>query len=88
MKHSLILFASLLGSSALLGQPSNHAPADSLLGQASFSSQVEVTTPSASSLSLVEGVAVDPTSGKLFVADSGNHRILRFASTEAPAPPR
>ena len=83
MKRSLILFASLLGSSALLGQPSNHAPADSLLGQASLSSQVEVTTPSASSLSLVEGVAVDLTSGKLFVADSGNHRILRFASTEA-----
>lgn len=83
MYHRLLLLLPLLATSPAKARPGNHAPADSILGQSSLSTQVQVSPPTASSLTLVEGVAVDPTSGKLFVADSGNHRILRFSSTAA-----
>lgn len=83
MKRSLIFSIVLAVSSGLHGRPGINAPADSILGQAGLSTQVEVTPPTASSLTLVEGVAVDPTSGKVFVADSGNHRILRYSATSA-----
>jgi len=59
---------------------------DAVYGQPNFSSFV--TTPvSASSLNQPAGVAVDST-GNLWVADSGNNRILRFnASTLNNATP-
>jgi sugar lactone lactonase YvrE len=82
MSRFLLILPVFLVTS-VMARPGNHAPAISILGQTSLSTQVEVTPPTAASLSLVEGVAIDPTSGKLFVSDSGNHRILRFASTEA-----
>jgi sugar lactone lactonase YvrE len=83
MKRSLIFSIVLAVSTGLHGRPGINAPADSILGQSSLSSQVEVTPPTSSSLTLVEGVAIDPTSGKVFVADSGNHRILRYSATSA-----
>jgi len=45
--------------------------ADVVIGE----SGIELNNPS--------GVAVDPNTGKLFVSDSDNNRILRFASAEA-----
>lgn len=56
----------------------NQPNATLVLGQPGFdthsygSSSDNFTTP--------RDVAVDPTSGKVFVADSSNHRVLRFAS--------
>lgn len=82
MRRILIVF-SLAVSFSLVARPGTNAPAVSILGQTSLSSYVEVTPPTASSLSLVDGIAIDPTSGKLFVADSGNNRILRYSSTAA-----
>ena len=56
----------------------NGQNADLVLGQKDFVGN----TPglAADSLSFPVGVAIDPTSGKLFVADIGNDRVLRWGS--------
>lgn len=56
------------------------APADLVIGQIGFSAVFAnsgSTTPSASSLDTPRGLAVN-SDGDLFVADSGNNRVLRF----------
>ena len=55
-------------------------PASGVLGQLNFTSGFSGT--SSSSLNSPSGVAVDPTTGKLFVVDRYNNRILRWSSTE------
>jgi sugar lactone lactonase YvrE len=52
--------------------------ADVVLGQVDFNSNLLGNTPS--NLSNPGGVAFDPSTGKLFVSDSLNSRIFRFAS--------
>ena len=59
------------------------AAADGVLGQADFTSNASTVT--ANRLHLPDGVAVDPTTGKVFVADSNNSRVLRFASAASLA---
>ncbi len=53
------------------------APAAGLLGHTAFTTQRSV---SARAFDHPEAVAVDPASGKVFVVDTGNHRVLRFAA--------
>lgn len=55
--------------------------ADVVLGQADFTSDGSAALPN--SYSNPEAVAMDPTTGKVFVADSGHHRILRYSTTAA-----
>lgn len=58
----------------------NGAPADLVIGQIGFNAVFAnsgATTPSASSLDTPKGLAVN-SEGDLFVADSGNNRVLRF----------
>lgn len=55
--------------------------ADYVLGQTDFDSDDDNDT--ASTMYETWGVAVDPTTGKLFVSDDGNNRVLRFASADA-----
>jgi DNA-binding beta-propeller fold protein YncE len=57
---------------------SNGQDASLVLGQATFTSGATGTT--ASTMNAPRGVAVDPVSGKVFVVESGNNRVLRFAS--------
>ena len=52
-----------------------------VLGQPDFISKASGV--SASALNGPNGVAVDPTTGKLFVVDRANHRILRWNSSAA-----
>lgn len=81
---SAALFAlSLLSVLPAGGQPVTNQPAVSLLGQPDFTSDAGTDPPTSRSLYEVDGVAVDPTTGKLFVSDGGNHRILRFSSVAA-----
>lgn len=72
---------------ALLGvvqaRPKSYEAAVSVLGQSSLSAEVSSDPPTARSFDNADGVAVDPTTGKLFVSDSENHRILRFSATAA-----
>lgn len=60
---------------------SNTPQALSVLGQDNFTSGTSGLN--ASKLNGPNGVAVDPISGKLFVVDRSNHRLLRFSSAQA-----
>lgn len=62
--------------------------ADIVIGQVDFnrtSPNAPLNTPSESTLSKPSGLAVD-SNGDLFVADSGNARVLRFADPFAQVP--
>lgn len=63
------------------GARAQTAAAVSVLGQPDFVSKT--TGVSATQFNGPNGVAVDAATGKLFVADRGNHRVLRFASAAA-----
>jgi len=56
----------------------NHPAADLVLGQKDFISVGRPGEPSASSLYGPAGIAVDPVSHKVFVADTRDHRVLRY----------
>lgn len=58
-------------------------PAIRVIGQADFVSNTGTNT--VDRLRFPEDVAIDPVSGKVFVADTGNNRVLRFASYAALA---
>lgn len=60
----------------------NFPAADKVLGAPDFTS-VGTGAATASGISLPNGVAVDPTSGKLFVASHLQHRVLRFPDATA-----
>lgn len=61
---------------------SNNQPASFVVGQGgSFTSNA--SGRSARFFSVPYDVALDPTTGKVFVSDLGNSRILRYASVEA-----
>lgn len=81
MKILALLF---LVFAAALGQPvTNGQNADVVLGQANFS--VGVSGTSATQVYHPRGAAVDPATGKLFVADYFNCRVLRWSSSNAAA---
>ena len=57
----------------------SHQAADLVLGQADFVSKV-AASPSATTCAAPSGIAVDPTTGKVFISDTTNNRVLRYAS--------
>jgi sugar lactone lactonase YvrE len=59
----------------------NGQAADGVIGQADFSSATanRGTGPAANTLSSPGGIDVDLSSGDLWVADTGNHRVLRYS---------
>ena len=61
--------------------PIDQQPAMLVLGQPNFTSNAPATTPSG--MRAPFSVAVDPTTGKVFVADQENQRVLRFGSVTA-----
>lgn len=77
---SVILFCFLLLNPLLYSQSPlrNYMPADGVLGQPNFETGGSGT--SAVNLYAPSGVAVDPLTGKLFVADRYNNRVLRWSS--------
>lgn len=72
----------ITGLAAQAAEFQTYQPASSVLGQTDFT-----TTAGASGLpnrfNTPEGVAYDPVTGKVFVADFSNSRVLRFSSTAA-----
>lgn len=84
MKHqrlysTLALLLCVCGGPAVGQVPlSNNMPASGVLGHADFASGSPGTT--ASTLHAPSGVAVDPTTGKLFVVDRYNNRVMRWGS--------
>ncbi|MEN9839157.1 MAG: hypothetical protein RL177_636, partial [Bacteroidota bacterium] len=80
MRRSVLLLALLLSAVSLHAQVSTD-PAVGFLGQISFNTRVAGVSDA--NLSSPTSVAVDPTSGKVFVVDRGNHRVLRWSSEAA-----
>jgi sugar lactone lactonase YvrE len=58
------------------------AAAEMVLGQASFTTSVAASPPTSTSMKSPGGLFLDRL-GRLWVADSGNHRVLMFASASA-----
>lgn len=80
-------FLAALAAVLPLGLPATHAQtvptyaaADLVLGQDLFTTNTSASPANASSLATPNGIAVDPVSEKVFVADSANNRVLRYAS--------
>lgn len=80
-KAATLLFAVLLTLSARADQFVSGQAADVVLGQTDFTSGSEASMPNR--FKNPEAVAMDPTTGKVLIADSGNFRILRFSSAAA-----
>jgi len=85
MKPLLIFFTGLLLplASSRADQFVTGQPASSVLGQPDFVSNSSLALPNR--FANPEAVAIDPTTGKVFVADSGHYRILRFSGIAALA---
>jgi lysophospholipase L1-like esterase len=77
------LFLALEGSNRILifddakNKP-NGADADFVWGQANFTTGTALNPPTASSFNQPRAIEMDRQSGRIFVADWGNHRVLRF----------
>lgn len=86
MKHlnvqqTLLLLLLMVQRSAYGQLPlTNNMAASGVLGQPDFTTSTFGTTSAA--LHAPSGVAVDPTTGKLFVVDRYNNRILRWSSND------
>jgi len=63
--------------------PATNAAASLVLGQALFTPNATQTPATAGSLNLPGGIAIDATSGKVFVADTGNNRVLRYPKSSS-----
>ena len=79
--HRVLRFTNA-GSRTAVNGTGDLGNADSVLGQADFTSNQinRGTTVNTNTLNLPCGVVVDPATGAVFVADSFNNRVLRFAS--------
>ena len=85
LKITTLLLAGLaITTHAALPIP-NNAAANLVLGQPNFTSSASLNPPTASSLAFPRAISIDSNSGKVFVADTGNNRILRYSSTTALA---
>ena len=88
MKSTRLLFvvAVLLAAMSLplYGQVplTDNMPAVGVLGQTNFTTAPSAVSPTASVLNTPKGIAIDPTTGKLFVADYENRRVLRWSSAD------
>jgi sugar lactone lactonase YvrE len=80
MKHHILTaFAALILTSAAFGKTiPNHAIADLVLGQPDFINSAVDLTKGLQSLNAPGAIAIEPETGKVFVADTGNNRVLRY----------
>lgn len=81
---AITALAIVASSTSALAGPGD-AVADAVLGQADFASGAINAggTPAASTLNEPRGLCIDRVSGRLFVADSFNHRVLSWPSPAA-----
>ncbi len=88
-KNLLLLFSAILlilaapRSGLSIGPWTNGQAANLVLGHPDFTTGNDYLGIGADEMYRPTSVAVDPTTGKVFVADSGNHRVLCFASGTA-----
>jgi sugar lactone lactonase YvrE len=77
--RGLIIGICLSGAMLHAASIVSNQSADTVLGQPDFTTYL-AGTPSASRMTAPYGVAVDPTTGKIFVCDFNNNRVLRYSS--------
>jgi sugar lactone lactonase YvrE len=78
---AVIFFLTTISLSVYAQLPlSNNMPANGVLGTTDFVTNTNYTAPTISTLAEPFCVAIDPTTGKLFVADRDNRRVLRWSS--------
>ncbi len=88
-KNLLLFFSAILlilaapRSGLSIGPWTNGQAANLVLGHPDFTTGNDYLGIGADEMYNPEAVAVDPATGKVFVADSGNHRVLCFASGTA-----
>jgi sugar lactone lactonase YvrE len=85
MKTITALGICLLIAVSASAQIPNFPTADLVLGQSGFTTDLKPDPPTISSMNTVNGVAVDPATRKVYVADSANNRVLRFANAASLA---
>ncbi len=81
-----LALASLFGVLSLpspAASVTDYPAANLVLGQKVFTTNDSPTPASPGVQNLPASVAVDPTSGKVFVADQGNNRVLRYSTQAA-----
>ena len=83
MRTLLLLIPIVLLASEGLSNPLTNQPASSVLGQPDFDSAAAANPPNAQSQLSPTDVVIDPATGKVFVSDRGNHRVLRYSSVAA-----
>lgn len=87
MRKCFILFTVLLLLAVISSQANaqvplaTNMPAAGVLGTTDFVTNTNYAAPSNITFSEPAGVAVDPTTGKLFVADRDNRRVLRWSAS-------
>ena len=83
-KNFAILFLLTAISIAIYPQVpiSDFMPANGVLGTTDFVTNTGYASPSTTTLAEPFCVAVDPTTGKLFVADRDNRRVMRWSSSD------
>jgi DNA-binding beta-propeller fold protein YncE len=83
MKRCKALFLCSAAVSAFsvpaIAQLENGGPASAVIGQPNYNSATVPASVQPNIVKMPGGVAVDPVSGAVFVADRGNNRVLRFA---------
>lgn len=84
MNRLLFVVSLLLTITSLAwSRPTTHQAASSVIGQPDFTSDASTEPATAHSLDDPAHIAIDPTTGMLFVADQGNNRVLRYATEAA-----
>lgn len=78
-----VFFIAFCAESELSAQWTNGQSADVVLGQTNFTNRLNSLPPTSTTIYGPQGVAVDPTTGKVFIADAMNNRVLRLGSTAA-----
>jgi len=64
-------------------QYTNGQNASHVWGQPNFAGNTAAANPTDGTLATPSGIAVDPTTGRFFIADTANNRVLRYRSAAA-----
>jgi sugar lactone lactonase YvrE len=83
MRLPLLVLVAILPAAAQAMQVKTFEAADLVLGQMDFTTGTIPSSVDAAHLTNPTGVTVDAATGKVFVADTGSNRVLRFANASA-----
>jgi len=83
-RHLLAFGLSLVATVTIANaQYTNGQPANILWGQGVFTTGAAAAPPNVGTFKAPTDFAIDPATGKFYLADTGNNRVLRFSSASA-----